>query len=179
MSDSAPLDGVDWNDLVPRLLHAARKVSGQLGLRRFRNPPSPEDLVQEALAAVLDGRRTLGENVSLFHNLYWIMHSQAHAFTKRQHATGGNDGTRYVAFDDETGASATDPPVPVEDAEFREAVFELVADDPLMRAMVQLWLENGRVPSAELAAELGVEVEVIYTRTRKFKRRLRQSGLLG
>lgn len=172
------LGGVDWDDLVPRLLQAAYKVSRRLGLYRFHTAPSSEDLVQEALASVLEGRRTLNEAVSLFHNLYWIMHSQAHAFTKRQRATGGFSGTRHVDFDESVGTPSTAPPTPVEDAEFREAVLELVADDPLMTAMVRIWLDNGDVPARDLAEALNVPVEVIYTRTRKCKRRLLKSDLL-
>lgn len=173
------IDDIDWDDLAARLLLAARAVSRKMGLSKLSGAPSSEDLTQEAIAAVLEGKRTLNPNVSTFHNFYWILHSQAHAAAKRLRTTDELASNRYEAYvDGSTGGAATQLSE-VESEELHQAVLALVADDEGMTAVVRVWLREGHVAPRDLARELDLPVAEVYGRIRACKRRLENSKMLA
>lgn len=165
------LDAADWDHLVPRLLLVARRFH-QRALCNYRGAPEPMDLVQQAIADVMDGRRRWPQGVPLFNLLYGVMRSHVSNFAARQQPTGPAEaGTRHISLDDVLVPAADALPADIRRSELREAVLRLVEDDPLLERMVELLFEDPHLKASDYAAMLDIPVEDVYNAAKRLKRR--------
>ena len=168
------LKNIDWEDILPRLLLVARRYYNQ-ALRSFPGAPEPRDLVQQAIADLLGGQRTLPPDVPVFNTLCGIIRSQASNFVARQQPVGAGDhpaGTRHRPLDPKTRAAPSAPDMTVEEKLFRKKVLALIGDRPLDRRIVDLLLKDPALKPADLAALLDVPIREIYNAKRRLRRKL-------
>jgi hypothetical protein len=178
-SPRARLRATDLDDLLARLLRVARGHERRV-LRFYRHAPAPADLVQQAVADVLDGRRTWPPDVDAFGMLCGVMRSHVSNFAARQRPVGASgaapqprEGRRLAALADAATAPApTSADAAVLDAEFRDAVRALVADDDELVRLVECLFEDPTYGAAALADRLGTDVTGIYNARKRLRRRL-------
>lgn len=164
---SVPPESVDWEALLPRLLLWAQRLHARV-LFDVRGAPSPEDLVQDAVADVLTGRRSRPEGVPLAVLLYGVIRSRASQVLSRAKTRGESPGPRYVSLDE---AERVHAEASGESADLRERVLALVGDDAVLRRIVDLWFEDPGLKAADLAAMLGLAPAEVYAATRRLRRR--------
>ncbi len=176
----ARLRATDLDDLLARLLRVARGHHRRV-LRFYRHAPTPADLVQQAVADVLDARRTWPPDVDAFGMLCGVMRSHVSNFAARQRPVGAAgstprpyEGRRLAALADAAPVPAATPAdAAVLDAEFRAAVRALVAGDDELVRLVACLFEDPAYSAADLADRLGTDVKAIYNARKRLRRRLR------
>lgn len=159
----------DWEALLPRLLLWARRLHART-LDDVRGAPSPEDLVQDAVADVLTGRRTRPEGVPLSVLLYGVIRSRASQVLSRARTRGSAPGPRYVGFDEAAGHHAEAAADPVQAADLKARVLRRVAGDDLLVRIVRLWFEDPALPARDLAEMLEVPAADVYAAARRLRR---------
>lgn len=159
----------DWGDLSPRLLLAAQRLHAQY-LRRLPGAPEPADLVQDALADLMTGRRACPPDVPILTVIFHVMRSKATNLLTTNRAVGTEaGGPRHIALDD---APALATPIAPATGVVRDAIRQRVADDPELARMVDLWLEDPKLKPGDLAAMLEVPVRDIYNARKRLARKL-------
>ena len=160
----------DWEALLPRLLLWAQRLHART-LADVRGAPAPEDLVQDAIADVLTGRRTRPEGVPLAVVLYGVIRSRASAVLSRAKTRGEAPGPRYVGMEEAEEAHARASGDAAQAADLRERVLALVDGDEVLERMVALWFEDPGLKARDLADMLGLAPAEVYAATRRLRRR--------
>lgn len=127
----------------------------------------PEDLLQEAVAKTLDGRRTWNRSVSILKHLDRVMESDAGHVAEKQatHAPGPiPEGA------DEPAASAPDPSIAVVAQDELDDLLGLFAGDEQALDVVHLRREG--FSASEIQQELGMSKTRYETVTKRIRRRV-------
>jgi RNA polymerase sigma factor (sigma-70 family) len=147
--------------------------------RRYRRSPYKDDLVPEAILAVLENRRTWNLNLSPFHNLRGIIRSIASNEWKREKRSVSLDSSASHFLTDSNPAFASVPaqvsPASQFEASERLRNFRkaMAAEaDRSARQIVETALDNNGWRPREIAAELKISVSEIYKAKRRILRRL-------
>jgi len=155
--------------LLPRLLLWARRLHAR-SLADVRGAPSPEDLVQDAVADVLTGRRSRPDGVPLPVLLYGVIRSRASQVLSRARTRGGAPGPRYVDLTEAVGHHTEAAADPVQAADLRARVLRRVAGDDLLVQIVELWFQDPGLPARDLAEMLDVPAAEVYAAARRLRR---------
>lgn len=174
----------DWDRLRLRLW---KRFGGQLC--NIPQAPTPDDLLQDAVADLLEGRRHCKlDSVALISCLYGIVKSKvSHIQTKRRRSLERNQQT--VAIENEKpdtqpladfygkATEAYEPSLGFssessEEADLYEAILSLTEHDELLKRMVELrhnHQDDKQLRAQKIANVLGVPVEEIYNANRRLK----------
>lgn len=176
-SASFPVDQADedWEAVVPRLLLWAGRLHART-LSNVRGAPTPEDLVQDAIADTLTGQRVRPDGLPLLVFLYGVIRSRVSQTLSRSKTRGEATQARYVSLEEAWTVHADAASDPAHAAGLQERVLELVAGDELLEKIVRLWFEDPDLKSRDLAAMLGVSANEIYSATKRLRRRTEASG---
>ncbi|PQJ26939.1 hypothetical protein BSZ35_18620 [Salinibacter sp. 10B] len=175
---------VELDDLLSRLLSVAEGLHWYV-LRSYRGAPEPLDLVQQAVADVLDGTRCWPSHVDAFTMLCGVMRSRVSNFAARQRPLGRSrlepqtgEGGRYVYFDDHPAdptiilRSSNAPDNILLNEELRDRIRQLVAGDDELERIVELLFDDPYYGAADLAEQLETSVNGIYNARKRLRRRL-------
>lgn len=170
------LERADWEDLLPRLLLVARRFYAR-ALVHYRGAPEPRDLVQQAITDLMDGRRTLPEDVPLFTVLCGVMRSQVSNYVARQQPVGSDTehaAARHTMLTpDMAGSLDTTDGMATDD--LRARLYQVIGDDELLQQIIDLLLEDSALKPRDLAEMLDVPVRTIYNAKRRLKRKMKSS----
>jgi DNA-directed RNA polymerase specialized sigma24 family protein len=174
------LQAVDWEALYPRLLAYALSKAQGLRLVKGGGPlpdgNTPDDLVQEAIKRVSEGKRAWDPEKAP--DLEGYLKGVIDSLTSAAVLAAGHR-RRVSVPSEEIGASADEPDslddlIGSECAEAFKRIFaEATADDPRLET-VRMGIEDG-VDRGEIAEVLGSTVDEVYELTRKLTRRLRKA----
>ncbi len=179
--DASTFAGVDWEDVVPRLLLLAMSRLSRMTWRGRRNAPPPaaadaEDFVNDAIAKTLAGVRVWSKaNCTLFQHLAGIVVSDI------SHAAEAAENRLTLADDGRPGGwppdGADERPDQEERAlwrsEQRRLIDHLDEVDPMLARMAELMLVEDIDGSAELASRLDRSVAEIANLRKRLKRATR------
>jgi len=184
---------LDRNTLDRIRLRLWRRFVEQL--RKIPDASDPDDLLQEALADVLSGRRKYpGEDVTLSVCLFNIVRSKVDNIQKKRkraqerarketHYYGTRQNTdimgakiEFINFK-QAQNSVADVLSPVKAPSLRKEILTLVADDPLLVQIVRVQMDamvnpGKKLRATELAERLNIAVAEIYNANRRLKARL-------
>ena len=170
----------DWDDLVPRVRLWAHQFHRRY-LSRVRAAPSPDDLVQEAIAKLFTGQRRLPEDVPLLTVLINNIQSDIWNFLTREGYTRKDSkgktrqgGGRHVLLEDWMKVQdANQMPANADMRRFSKRIRELVKEDTLVAQMVDLMLEDALLRPRDFADMLNVPVSEINKAQKRLKRKLK------
>ena len=169
MTPDSDLSEVDWREVVPRLLLYAAWVHRRT-LAAVPGSPEPEDLVQNAIGKVLEGRRTLPDSrtVATIDALRWAIKSEADNARRKAARRGDvrlSDLSREPAGDarphDRDGA-----------AELWRLIRARVGDDDELVRVVDLLEQDPDRPAWDIAQETGWTRGTVYRAMRRLRYRL-------
>lgn len=181
--DTSTWEGVDWEDLVPRLLLLAMSRLSRMTWRghRMSVPPGAadgEDFVNDAIAKTMAGVRVWqAADCTLFQHLAGIVVSDiSHAATAAEN--------RLTLADDGRHQPSGWPPDRADDrpgqegqalwrSEQRRLLGYLMAIDPMLGRMAELILVEDIDGSSELAGRLDVTVGDVANLRKRMKRAIR------
>ena len=158
------IEGLQDTDHVKLLLIATSFARGRLR----GSVIEPEDLVQDAIAKTLDGRRKWNRSVSIIKHLDRVMESDAgHEAEKRV-----TRDLRLLPQDDasELAAQQPRPEARLTALDELEGLLALFADD--QTALDLLRLKGNHLSASEIQRELGMGKTQYDTVTKRIRRRL-------
>lgn len=165
------LRGLDWEALFPRLLVFATWVHRRT-LAPVPGAPEPGDLVQGAVAKLLEGRRTLPDpaEVTTVRALEMAIRSEASNARRRAERRGTVrlDSLGVEPVDDEGASPGAD--------ERRAAMWSLigtrVGDDPELIALVGVLREEPSAKPRRVEEKTGMSRTAVYRAMRRLRYRL-------
>jgi len=179
------LKSVDWKHVIPRLLLWAQ-FDWARRLVHFKGAPEPNDLVDEAVEALLQGRRTWpqGKNPldlkDLLAVLIETMRSIASNYIRSQYTIPVSDNPgetptptlRRISLD-HLPPSPVNPSEPSSRELFLREIRTVIGDDPLVLRMIELLDQDPDLKPRHLAEMLGVDVTDLYAARKRLRRKLR------
>jgi DNA-directed RNA polymerase specialized sigma24 family protein len=163
LSESQRLNEVNWHDVLPRLLLYTKSI---VKAYRLEDIVSAEELTQNAVYALLSGRRRWPPDVSLLTALIAIVRSNIshQVYLKRDYI----DTEKLEILADETRG----PYYKAEDNEFRKNILALVGNDKDLVRLVEIYLEDSYSRPKDIAEALGVSLDDVYNLRKRLRRRL-------
>jgi DNA-directed RNA polymerase specialized sigma24 family protein len=173
----ASLATADWDDVFPRVRLWAHRFHRRY-LSQIRAAPSPDDLVQEAIAKLYTGRRRLPDHVPLLTVLINNIQSDIWNFLTREGYTktdskgkGRQGWGRHVGLEDwMADRDAESLPAASDRRRLHEALRRRFADDPLVRRIVDLLFDDPLLKPRDLAEMLHTSVFEINNAQKRLKR---------
>lgn len=176
---SEALASADWETLLPLLVADALRRLRRPGHRRLREGLSPraaaEELVQNAIASALSGRRVWPDDLDLLTFLRGLLWSEvghkARDLAKRPACVGLDQAA-------DARVAASGPDDSLDAGRTRDAIERAIAGDEDMVALFGA-MADGHRKRADLAEVLGWTVERVSATKVKINRRLASMGLLS
>lgn len=140
---------------------------GFTGARIRGTVTEPEDLVQDAIAKTLDGRRRWNKSVSIMKHLDRVMESDAGHIAEKHAAHSAQPIPEGTA---EPIAKIRDPAASMEALDELEHILRLFTGDET--ALEVLRLKGDGLSASEIQRELGMDKTQYETVTKRIRRRL-------
>lgn len=174
----SPRPEIDWPDVLPRLLLWAQSLHRRY-LAGLPGAPTPEDLVQDAAADLLTGRRVWPDGLPAFVVLHGIVRSLVSNAVSRASVPGAAGFVARCASIEEAGmADGTPADESVDRSQVRARALRLVSDDDVLSRVVALWFDDPSLKPLDVAAMLGLAPADVYHATKRLRRRLEPLGPL-
>lgn len=169
-----PTSDVYWREMSLRLLSYTEKRYGKL-LRSLIRVGCPQDLVQEAIASLFDGRRTFKPDVNLYTFLRMVIKSNVSHILQKQitkHAEDEIGKDKFLPF--EPGVYAN-PRIVLEafGNQVLSEVIQFLEGDELAIKIAELKSEDPKLPARDIAVMLKCDVKDIYNANERLKKKLR------
>ena len=148
----------DWEDIIPRVrlwaIHFHKRY-----LKHIRAAPTPDDLVQEAIAKLYTGRRKIPDHVPLLtviiNNIQsdiWNFLSREGYTKKDSHGKGRKGWGRHVGLEEwMTDFDEATLPNNSELRDLYETISSRISDDPQLVRLVDLLYEDSLLKPRDLA----------------------------
>lgn len=163
MSQAARLTLLDWDDLLPRLLLFAERLHGTWQMHRAPGSPSPEDLVNDAITAAFEGRRTWPSGVDAYRFLSEAVRSLASNALARSRL-------QQLGLDLDSMALPFDDPAQVRLIE--ATILDVLDGDQDLITFATLLFEDPRLKPLDIAALMDRPIREIRNIKRRFHRRM-------
>ena len=169
---------IDWPDVLPRLLLWAQSLHRRY-LAGLPGAPTPEDLVHDAAADLLTGRRAWPEGLPAFVVLHGVVRSHVSNAVARASVPGAA-GFQLRSVPIEEGSAAWNEAADelVDRAAVRARALALVEDDADLVRIVTLWFDDPSLKPLDVADILGLTATDVYHATKRLRRRLEPLGPL-
>ena len=169
---------IDWPDVLPRPLLWAQSLHRRC-LAGLPGAPTPEDLVQDAVADLLTGRRAWPEGLPAFVVLHGVVRSHVSNAVGRAGVPGSSGFHLRSVPIGEAGPAADEPADELADrAAVRARALALVGDDADLGRIVALWFDDPSLKPLDVAEILGLTATDVYHATKRLRRRLEPLGPL-